>query len=1337
MKTEERHFMDLLLKGDLEAVTRGVQDGLFSWEELDLPHNAQGDTPLISACQMGLDVVMHFLLGRGADVTLCNHSNQTALHVSQPDLQKELLDSLLSPLAHRAQLLEVAWRGDIDALQRLLFEADSIDVNVQNQDGLTPLMLAVRDVDLFEGFQDTMGLDYDPVKVVKTLLAQAANTDIQDRKGFTVFTYISPIKSSIKDELLQIILEDQTQSVPADVVPGFHFPAEHCNHSQSISSPNLFSTLDNVRDAKEPYAYIDVQEEDKNFHQDKIIALCLQSTTEPKMNSKATGWTTFPSLKERNKCWTRFGLLYTTSDVPVKTSLVPIPPRLKEKTKTILETPPAPHYSQLSQSAPSLGPLDASFLQQVQTNIHNRLSTSDVNGQRGSPPVLCSRTPKHLAPLDPEYQDGCGLLNFQRPLPPKPTNLLSIGSKETTKRFSRLSFRTSRGTGRGSEESSCSSQSSLDEEEENSSQETGQIFGAIQRAHIGLSSAQQLMNSETTEHIKSNKTDAIKSKFMRCQKLEEEMTQQSVTEFSNLFKRTLGTQHRSATQDVCEENRTIYSEDAPKINKGVELIRPLLNKFDGPDDTGTDGRHAPGEGQTFVDNEHASSVNTALHPTQEETSNASKITSAEEIKCISSHTIQTIILDQINSREGFGKPERNKRNQGIKKNITGGKKVIGKVSSEEMSNKLDWTKMTPVKDVPKLKEGPLNQRRRTPESLHQGRLNGTKKISNKLQSQKQLLNWDTKKTARQGKRQGILGPQRTKSSLDHVSYRDMFVEIHQADEGPAIFEMFATPIYENLRASSSVGRPKQVQCAPQFKRQLSGQHIARKPIEGNRKKQRKTSKGKERKKKQIQPAELEDHGQDIDLKHDVGVIPGTGGNQNRKHQILISEADKRHGSDVALQPECSPVLSIIKEIPSDTELRIAFNNQQDSSSSIRSNRIRYLSKQFLQDRNNNKEDIFGDQLPSQPLINTWTTDRTKSPVYQRFLDEVGEGPITDDLLKRLAEELISLEEKEVETLKSENPEMTNDASSKHKEILCEVTPLDNLLHAERSSVDETITWTKGEILGRGAYGTVYCGLTSQGQLIAVKQVTLDVSNSQTAMKEYDCLEREVDLLKNLHHHNIVGFLGTTLSGHVISILMEYIPGGSISSVLNRFGPLPEKVFALYTRQILEGVIYLHGNKVIHRDLKGNNIMLMPSGIIKLIDFGCARRLNCLTHSGSRSDYLKSVHGTPYWMAPEVINETGHGKKSDIWSIGCTVFEMATGKPPLAHMGKMAALFYIGAQKGLMPSLPDDCSEEAKDFVQACLINDQKQRPSAADLLHHPFVSHLLQPMGSTPSNAHQ
>lgn len=91
----------------------------------------------------------------------------------------------------------------------------------------------------------------------------------------------------------------------------------------------------------------------------------------------------------------------------------------------------------------------------------------------------------------------------------------------------------------------------------------------------------------------------------------------------------------------------------------------------------------------------------------------------------------------------------------------------------------------------------------------------------------------------------------------------------------------------------------------------------------------------------------------------------------------------------------------------------------------------------------------------------------------------------------------------------------------------------------------------------------------------------------------------------------------------------------ISSTERRFGPLPERILALYTKQIVEGVAYLHLSQVIHRDLKGNNIMLMPTGIIKLIDFGCARRLSCISSSSGSADLLKSVHGTPYWMAPEV------------------------------------------------------------------------------------------------------
>ncbi|KAK9410578.1 mitogen-activated protein kinase kinase kinase 19 [Crotalus adamanteus] len=91
------------------------------------------------------------------------------------------------------------------------------------------------------------------------------------------------------------------------------------------------------------------------------------------------------------------------------------------------------------------------------------------------------------------------------------------------------------------------------------------------------------------------------------------------------------------------------------------------------------------------------------------------------------------------------------------------------------------------------------------------------------------------------------------------------------------------------------------------------------------------------------------------------------------------------------------------------------------------------------------------------------------------------------------------------------------------------------------------------------------------------------------------------------------------------------------------------------------------------------------------------------------------------MAPEVINESGYGRKSDIWSIGCTVFEMATGKPPLAAMDKLAAMFYIAAHKGLMPSLPKQCSDKAVDFVHLCLTRDQHERPTALELLQHPFI----------------
>uniref|UniRef100_A0A8U8BGZ9 Uncharacterized protein n=1 Tax=Geospiza parvula TaxID=87175 RepID=A0A8U8BGZ9_GEOPR len=185
------------------------------------------------------------------------------------------------------------------------------------------------------------------------------------------------------------------------------------------------------------------------------------------------------------------------------------------------------------------------------------------------------------------------------------------------------------------------------------------------------------------------------------------------------------------------------------------------------------------------------------------------------------------------------------------------------------------------------------------------------------------------------------------------------------------------------------------------------------------------------------------------------------------------------------------------------------------------------------------------------------------------------------------------------------------------------------------------------------------------------EVVLDTSDQLTTEKEYQKFHEEVDLLKTLKHVNIVTYLGTCLEDNILNIFMEFVPGGSISSILNRFGPLPEVVLCKYTKQILQGVAYLHDNCVVHRDIKGNNVMLMPTGVIKLIDFGCARRLAWASLSGTRGELLRSVHGTPYWMAPEVISDSGYGRKSDIWSVGCTVFEMATA------MGFLKCMTLIG------------------------------------------------------------
>ncbi|XP_010546855.1 PREDICTED: mitogen-activated protein kinase kinase kinase 3 isoform X2 [Tarenaya hassleriana] len=267
----------------------------------------------------------------------------------------------------------------------------------------------------------------------------------------------------------------------------------------------------------------------------------------------------------------------------------------------------------------------------------------------------------------------------------------------------------------------------------------------------------------------------------------------------------------------------------------------------------------------------------------------------------------------------------------------------------------------------------------------------------------------------------------------------------------------------------------------------------------------------------------------------------------------------------------------------------------------------------------------------------------------------------------------------------------------------------------------TIRWRKGELIGCGAFGRVYMGMNlDSGELLAVKQVLIapNSASKEKTQGHIRELEEEVRLLKNLSHPNIVRYLGTVRENDSLNILMEFVPGGSISSLLEKFGSFPEPVIRMYTKQLLLGLKYLHNNGIMHRDIKGANILVDNKGCIRLADFGASKKVvELATINGA-----KSMKGTPYWMAPEVILQTGHNFSADIWSVGCTVIEMATGKPPWSEQyQQFAAVLHIGRTKA-HPPIPGHLSPEAKDFLLKCLHKEPSLRPSASELLQHPFVT---------------
>ncbi|KAI9097489.1 hypothetical protein K1719_025260 [Acacia pycnantha] len=235
-------------------------------------------------------------------------------------------------------------------------------------------------------------------------------------------------------------------------------------------------------------------------------------------------------------------------------------------------------------------------------------------------------------------------------------------------------------------------------------------------------------------------------------------------------------------------------------------------------------------------------------------------------------------------------------------------------------------------------------------------------------------------------------------------------------------------------------------------------------------------------------------------------------------------------------------------------------------------------------------------------------------------------------------------------------------------------------------------WQKGELLGRGSFGSVYEGISGDGFFFAVKEVSLLDPGSQGQQSVFQ-LEQEIALLSQFEHENIVQYYGTETDESKLYIFLELVTKGSLASLYRRYNLRDSQVSA-YTRQILHGLKYLHDQNVIHRDIKCANILVDASGSVKLADFGLAK--------ATKLNDIKSCKGTAFWMAPEVVKgkNQGYGLPADIWSLGCTVLEMLTGQIPYSNLEGMQALYRIG--KGERPPIPESLSNDARAFILQCL-----------------------------------
>jgi len=263
---------------------------------------------------------------------------------------------------------------------------------------------------------------------------------------------------------------------------------------------------------------------------------------------------------------------------------------------------------------------------------------------------------------------------------------------------------------------------------------------------------------------------------------------------------------------------------------------------------------------------------------------------------------------------------------------------------------------------------------------------------------------------------------------------------------------------------------------------------------------------------------------------------------------------------------------------------------------------------------------------------------------------------------------------------------------------------------------------KGPRIGGGSFGQVFSGLYLEtGTQVAIK--VLELSTDEARLRAYD---EEINVMKSVKHKNIVQFYGARIIDGSHHLYMELVTGGSLSFMIKHFGPLQGPLLGRITRDMVCGLAHLHSLEIIHRDIKGGNVLITAEGTAKLSDFGCSAILS-ERDEANKSSTLKNMRGSIPWMSPEMVTNQRYNLPTDIWSLGCTVLEMVSGKRPWFDVQEMFQVVFAIGQKERSPPYPSGIPNNVRQFLDTCLVIEPSDRPTAKALLRDIFLYFDLEP----------